>query len=114
MYKSQCKIGMSSSIVGKYLKHLTLGVGQRQRQRQRQLTVCEKWTKNLGRALPPHLDKIQKNSYFFFVKPSLTQSIGFEISSVAGIEFISAFRCTLIQSLMDFCKCYVNSKVLGK
>ena len=29
-------------------------------------TVCEKWTKNLGRALPPpHLDKIQNNSYFF-------------------------------------------------
>ena len=29
-------------------------------------TVCEKWTKILGRALPPpHLDKIQKNSYFF-------------------------------------------------
>ena len=29
-------------------------------------TVCEKWTKNLGRALPPpQLDKIQKNSYFF-------------------------------------------------
>ena len=28
--------------------------------------VCEKWTKNLGSALPPsHLDKIQKNSYFF-------------------------------------------------
>ena len=23
------------------------------------------WTKNLGGALPPHLDKIQKNSYFF-------------------------------------------------
>ena len=31
-------------------------------------TVCEKRTKNLGKALPspPHLDKIQKNSYFFF------------------------------------------------
>ena len=30
-------------------------------------TVCEKRTKNLGRALPspPHLDKIHKNSYFF-------------------------------------------------
>ena len=30
-------------------------------------TVCEKWTKNLGRALspPPHFDKIQKNSYPF-------------------------------------------------
>ena len=29
-------------------------------------TVCEKWTKKLGRALPPpHLDKIQKKSYFF-------------------------------------------------
>ena len=30
-------------------------------------TVCEKLTKNLGRALPspPHLDKIQKNSFFF-------------------------------------------------
>ena len=24
-------------------------------------TACEEWTKNL----PPHLDKIQKNSYFF-------------------------------------------------
>ena len=36
MYKSQCRIGMSSSIGGKYLKHLTLGVGQRQRQRQRE------------------------------------------------------------------------------
>ena len=29
-------------------------------------TVCEKWTKHLGRALPPpHLDKIQKKSSFF-------------------------------------------------
>ena len=27
---------------------------------------------NLGRALPPSLDKIQKDSNFFFVKPSLT------------------------------------------
>ena len=35
-------------------------------------TVCEKWTKNLGRALPPpHLDKIQKEQQLFFVKPSL-------------------------------------------
>ena len=33
-----------------------------------------KCDKNLGRALPfpPHLDKIQKNSSFFFVRPSLT------------------------------------------
>ena len=31
-----------------------------------QYTVCEKWTKNLGSPPPPHLDKIQKNSYFFF------------------------------------------------
>ena len=39
-------------------------------------TVCEKLTKNLGRALPspPHLDKIQKNSYFFLGNhPSLTE-----------------------------------------
>ena len=28
-------------------------------------TVCEKWTKNLGRAPPPHLDKIQESSNFF-------------------------------------------------
>ena len=33
----------------------------------------KKVKKNLGRALPPpHLDKIQKKSNFFFVKPSLT------------------------------------------
>ena len=37
-----------------------------------QFTVCEKWIKNLGLPAPPHLDKIQKNSYFFFVKPSLS------------------------------------------
>ena len=30
-----------------------------------QKCTCEKWTKNLGRPPPPHLDKIQKNSYFF-------------------------------------------------
>ena len=30
----------------------------------------EKVTTNLG-SPPPHLDKIQKNSNFFFVKPSL-------------------------------------------
>ena len=51
-------------------------------------TVCEKLTKNLGRALPspPHLDKIQKNSYFF-LELSLTQSVRY-----VGIDLLGQLK----------------------
>ena len=35
-------------------------------------TVCEKWTKNLGMALPPLIWTKSKRTATFFVKPSLT------------------------------------------
>ena len=51
-------------------------------------TVCEKLTKNLGRALPspPHLDKIQKNSYFF-LELLLTQSVRY-----VGIDLLGQLK----------------------
>ena len=36
-------------------------------------TVCEKWTKNLGRALHPFIWTKSKRTATFFVKPSLFQ-----------------------------------------
>ena len=36
------------------------------------------WQKNLGRALPPNLDKIQKNSSFLFVITSLISALHFD------------------------------------
>ena len=82
--------------------------------------VCEKWTKNLGRALPPpQLDKIQKNSYFFretfpkrtlgannFISSNILCKI-FEplnhhacnsIPNILGSSILNPFRCLKMSS----------------
>ena len=72
-----------------------------------QKCTYEKWTKNLGRAPPPHLDKIQKNSYFFretFPNTKLIsqamQSMLNQFEKMFGINF---WRNTILEVTLCVC-----------